>query len=89
MTEEEFRTTLQLEGWDVIRVTDYQPRHHSELHAHEFSAKLLVLEGAFVLAKPDGDECFLAGQLCVVPAGTQHAERTRDSAARVIAGITH
>lgn len=87
MTEHEFRELLAARGYDEIRETDYAPWSGNELHTHDFSALLMVLEGEFILASEDGSETYLAGQTCDVPAGTLHAERTAGLGARVIAGI--
>lgn len=87
MTEQEFRELLAARGYDEIRETEYPPGSENELHAHGFSALLMVLDGEFVLQREDGNETFLAGQMCDVPAGTVHAECTAEFGARVLAGI--
>ncbi len=87
MTEPEFRQLLAVRGYHEIRETNYAPGSENELHTHEFSALLMVLEGEFILIGEDGSETYLAGQTCEVPAGTVHAERTAEHGARVIAGI--
>ncbi len=89
MTEHEFRRLLAERGYEEIRETDYRPGSANELHAHEFSALLLVREGEFILELEDRDETFGVGQVCDVPAGTVHAERTAELGARVIAGLRH
>lgn len=89
MTEHEFRQLLAERGYDEIREADYPPRSTNELHAHEFSALLLVREGEFILELEDGRETFVAGQMCDVPAGTVHAESTAEVGAHVIAGLKH
>lgn len=87
MNEHDFRELLAARGYDEIRKTDYAPGTENELHAHEFSALLLVLEGEFILAREDGRETLMPGQTCDVPAGTVHAECTAEAGALVIAGI--
>ncbi len=89
MTEEDFRQLLVERGYDEVRETEYGPGSDNDLHTHEFSALLMVLEGEFILELEDGRETFVAGQTCDVPAGTIHAERTADVGARVIAGLKH
>lgn len=89
MTEQEFQQLLASRGYDEVRKTDYQPMTENELHTHEFSALLLVLEGEFILEREDGSQTFVAGQTCDVPAGTVHAERTAEVGARVLAGLKH
>ena len=87
MTEQEFRELLAARGYNEIRETEYSPQFENELHTHDFSALLMVLEGEFVLGREGGGETFLAGETCEVPAGTLHAERTAELGARVLAGI--
>ena len=87
MTEHEFRQLLAERGYDEIRETTYEPESSNELHTHEFSALLLVLDGEFILERENGSQTFLAGQMCDVPTGTVHAERTAAVGARVIAGL--
>lgn len=89
MTEHDFRQLLAERGYDEIRETDYAPGSDSELHTHEFSALLMVLDGEFILGREDGNETFTVGQTCEVPAGTVHAERTAEVGARVLAGLKH
>lgn len=89
MIEEDFRALLSEEGYDEVRDVVYEPGADSELHTHEFSAKVLVLEGQFTLGLENGSETFEPGQTCEVPAGTVHAERTSELGARVLAGIKH
>ncbi len=87
MTEHEFHQLLAERGYDEIRETTYEPESSNELHTHEFSALLLVLEGEFILEREDGRQTFLAGQTCEVPAGSVHAERAAAVGAHVIAGL--
>ena len=87
MTEDDFRLVLTEQGYDEIRAVDYAPGRDGDLHTHDFSAMLLVLEGEFILVREDGSETLLAGETCAVPAGTVHSERTGEVGARVLAGI--
>ena len=89
VTEGEFRDLLAEQGYDEIRDVVYEPDADGELHTHEFSAKVLVLEGQFTLGLENGSETFEPGQTCDVPAGTVHAERTSALGARVLAGVKH
>jgi quercetin dioxygenase-like cupin family protein len=89
MTEDEFRQSLQAQGYDETKLTEYQAGHVSEYHSHPFTARLLILEGEFVLRSPDGDRTFAAGDICDVPAGEVHAEHTEQVGARVLAGLKH
>jgi quercetin dioxygenase-like cupin family protein len=90
VSEKDFRAGLRNDGFDdEIRITQYEPGVTGELHCHDFSARVLVLEGAFVLNYEDGPQTFTAGQCCQLDAGTMHAECTGGIGARVLAGLKH
>lgn len=90
-TEAEFRAGLRRDGFDdEIRITTYEPGANAgELHAHDFSARVFVLEGAFILRYEDGTQTLTAGQCCQLDAGTRHAEAAGEHGARVLAGLSH
>ncbi|MEZ5262384.1 MAG: cupin domain-containing protein [Acidimicrobiales bacterium] len=91
MTETAFRAGLRADGFDdEIRITTYAPGTAAgELHAHEFSARLYVLSGEFLLQDEHGCRALPAGSCCEVPAGTRHAEASGEAGARVLAGLKH
>lgn len=91
VAEADFRAGLRADGFDdEIRITSYEPgAEPRELHDHPFSARLLVLEGEFVLHYEDGPQVIPAGRCCEVPAGTRHAEAAGLAGARVLAGLDH
>jgi len=91
VTEAEFRAGLRRDGFDdEIRITNYEPcTPAGPMHTHDFSARLLVLSGEFVLNYEGGPHTFTAGQCCEVPAGTRHAEASGTPGARVLAGLKH
>jgi mannose-6-phosphate isomerase-like protein (cupin superfamily) len=91
VTEAEFRAGLRRDGFDdEIRITNYEPcTAPGELHAHDFSARLFVISGEFILNYDNGPQTITAGQCCEVPAGTRHAEASGADGARVLAGLKH
>jgi quercetin dioxygenase-like cupin family protein len=91
VTEAEFRAGLRADGFDdEIRITSYEPdTKPGELHGHDFSARLLVLKGTFVLHYEDGPQTLTAGQCCQIDAGIRHAEASGKRGARVLAGLKH
>lgn len=91
MTEAEFRVGLRRDGYDdEIRITSYEPcTAAGQLHTHDFSARLFVLSGEFILDYEGGPQTITAGQCCEVPAGTRHAEASGMPGARVLAGLKH
>jgi mannose-6-phosphate isomerase-like protein (cupin superfamily) len=91
VTEAEFRAGLRRDGFDdEIRITSYEPcTEAGELHAHDFSARLFVLSGEFILQYDSGPQTLTAGQCCELKAGTRHAEASGMRGARVVAGLKH
>ena len=90
VTEADFRAGLRRDGFDdEIRITNYEPGVSGELHAHDFSARVLVLDGEFTLRYENGPQTFTPGQCCQLDAGTIHAECTGGVGARVLAGLKH
>ncbi len=91
VTEAEFRAGLRRDGYDdEIRITNYEPcTAAGQMHTHDFSARLLVLGGEFILDYESGPQTFTAGQCCEVPTGTRHAEASGTPGARVLAGLKH
>ena len=87
----EFRAGLQCDGFDdEIRMTDYAPAvAGGDLHTHPFSARLLVLDGEFILRYESGPQTLKAGECCQLDAGTLHTECTGGIGARVLAGLKH
>jgi rubrerythrin len=91
VSEQDFRAGIRNDGFDdEIRITQYEPGvNGGELHCHEFSARVLVLDGEFILQYEDGPQSFTAGQCCQIDAGIMHAESTGTRSARVLAGLKH
>lgn len=90
-TEADFRAGLRADGFDdEIRIANYDAgKEANPLHAHEFSARIFVLDGAFTINYEDGPRTYLAGQCCQLDAGTIHAECTGAVGARVLSGLKH
>jgi mannose-6-phosphate isomerase-like protein (cupin superfamily) len=91
LTEAEFREGLRRDGFDdEIRISSYEPcKAPGEMHAHDFSARLYVLSGEFIVHYDNGPQTISAGQCCQLDAGTRHAEASGEPGARVLAGLKH
>lgn len=75
MNIEEFKQSLADQGYsDAISVT-YEPGMENEMHTHEFSGSLLVLEGEFTLVTEARSVTHLPGKTCQLDAGVLHSER--------------
>jgi uncharacterized cupin superfamily protein len=85
MNRAEFEADLRREGYKV-RDGEIAPNVHRDAHAHDFDARVLVLEGSITLVF-GADRCFYGpGDSCNVPAGTLHEEHTEAEGVRYLAG---
>lgn len=84
MNKEEFTQQLKKLGYEEPRLREYAPDTSGELHAHEFSAMLLVVRGAFALAFEDETIDLSPGDAYEVPAGVLHDERAGADGAAVL-----
>src|SRR4029453_1934079 len=75
MTRAEFETELRREGYE-IREGEFKPDHHKAAHAHDFDARVLVLDGSVTMVFGKDQVTFGPGDACTVPAGTMHEEHT-------------
>jgi quercetin dioxygenase-like cupin family protein len=84
-TEAEFRAELERDGFTVSEVT-WAPGKDNPTHTHDFSARLLCVEGSFTFETPDGPKTRNPGEVMYVTAGTPHAERVGAQGARLVVG---
>ena len=85
MNRTEFETMLRQEGYE-IRDGSIPPNEHRAAHAHEFDARLFVLDGSITLVCGDDRHTYGPGDSCSVPAGTMHEEHTEADGVRYLAG---
>ena len=85
MNRAEFEADLRREGYE-LREGKIEPNVHREAHAHEFDARLLVLEGSVTLVFGTDRCTYGPGDSCDVPAGTMHEEHTEAEGVRFLAG---
>ena len=55
-------------------------------HAHEFDARLLVLEGGMTIAAEGSERTYRAGETFAMSRGCRHSERSGPEGARYLAG---
>ena len=85
MDRAEFEANLRREGYE-LREGEIKPNEHRGSHAHEFDARLFVLEGSITLVF-GADRCtYGPGDSCNVPAGTMHEEHTEADGVRYLSG---
>jgi len=85
MTRAEFEAELLREGYEV-RDGEIEPHVHREAHAHEFDARVLVLDGSITLVFGTDRATYGPGDSCSLPAGTMHAEHTDAAGVRYVYG---
>ena len=85
MDRAEFEADVRREGYE-LRAGEIEPNVHRAAHAHEFDARLFVLEGSITLVFGDKRCTYRAGESCNVPAGTMHEEHTEVDGVRYLAG---
>ena len=81
-----FENGLREQGYGEVVDRRMQPREVNPAHAHEFDARLLVLEGAMTIAAEGGEHTYRAGEIFEMPAGRRHSEIAGADGARYIAG---
>ena len=81
-----FETELREQGYTEIVDRPMAPNALNPEHAHEFDARLLVLEGAMTIAAEDREHTYRAGDTFAMPAGCRHSERSGPEGARYLAG---
>ena len=85
MNRTEFEGDIRRGGYE-LREGQIEPNVHCAAHAHEFDARLFVLDGAITLVFGDERCTYRAGDSCSVPAGTMHEEHTEADGVRYLAG---
>ena len=85
MNRAEFEADLRREGYE-LREGEIEPNVHRGSHAHEFDARLFVIEGSLTLVFGTERCTYRPGDSCNVPAGTMHEEHTEAVGVRYLAG---
>ena len=85
MTRAEFEVELRREGYEV-REGEFKPHVHREAHAHEFDARVFVLDGSIALVVGKDRVTYGPGDSWSLPAGTMHEEHTEAEAVGYVSG---
>ncbi len=86
MNVDEFRTEATRRGYGEIAEIEWAAGTVNELHAHEFAATLLVLDGELSVTCDDGTVTCAAGETFSLPAGVPHSERVGPNGVRFLVG---
>jgi quercetin dioxygenase-like cupin family protein len=88
VNQSEFEAKMRADGFVEIVTREREPSEPSDEHAHEFTARVMVLDGELALTLSGTRHVYRSGDSCEVPAGTTHIEHYGPNGAsvRYIAG---
>jgi quercetin dioxygenase-like cupin family protein len=86
MNRAEFETELRAQGYREIVDRQMPPDQINSEHAHEFDARLLLLEGEMTVVCDGEERTYRAGDTFAVTAGRRHTERCGPEGVRYLAG---
>jgi quercetin dioxygenase-like cupin family protein len=89
MDRASFEARLREQGYDEIVEREMAENAVNQMHAHEFDAQLLFLDGEMTILRDGVAHTYRQGEVCAVPAGTAHEERVGPQGVRYIAGRRH
>ncbi len=85
MDRASFESGLRRDGFEC-RAGSIPPNEIRPAHAHDWDARLLILEGEITLVIDGKRHAYRPGDSCDVPAGTQHEEHIGAAGVRYLAG---
>ena len=85
MNEATFRAELEAEGYAVGEVT-WEAGLVNDTHTHDFSAKVMCVEGSISLTTPAGEKLCQPGDWVEVAAGVEHREAVGPDGVRLLVG---
>jgi quercetin dioxygenase-like cupin family protein len=86
MDRTEFETELQAKGYGEVVDRRMDANALNPEHAHEFDARLLVLEGAMTIASEGKERTYRTGDTFEMSAGCRHSEQCGPEGTRYLAG---
>ena len=81
-----FETELREQGYAEVVDRRMDANSVNAEHAHEFDARLLVLEGSMTITAEGTERTYRAGDTFTMSAGCRHSERSGPEGARYLAG---
>jgi len=85
MTRIEFEAECRRDGYEVGE-DEIEAHVRRQSHAHDFDARLFILDGALTLVRGEERVTYGPGEVCAVSAGTVHSEHTGADGARLVYG---
>ena len=81
-----FETELRKQGYAEVVDRRMEADAFNPEHAHEFDARLLIIEGAMTITAEGTERTYRAGDTFTMSAGSRHSERSGPEGARYLAG---
>jgi quercetin dioxygenase-like cupin family protein len=81
-----FETELRQQGYAEVVDRRMEANSVNPEHAHEFDARLLVIDGAMTISAEGQERTYRAGDSFVMTAGCRHIEQSGPGGARYLAG---
>ena len=86
MNRLEFESELRAQGYLEVVDRRMQANETNPEHAHEFDARLLVLEGEMTITSEGETRTYRAGDAFAMTAGCRHTEQCGAEGVRYLAG---
>ena len=86
MNRAEFESELRAQGYLDVVDRRMQANETNPEHAHEFDARLLVLEGEMTITSEGEKRTYRAGNTFAMTAGCRHTEHSGAEGVRYLAG---
>ena len=86
MDRDAFEAELRAQGYNDIVDRHMPAGVVNPEHAHEFDARVLILEGEMTIAAAGEERTYHTGSQCAIAAGHRHAERAGPEGVRYLAG---
>lgn len=85
MKRSEFENDVRAQGYEIVE-RHMEANNFNPEHAHEFDARLLMLDGEMTIACGGEERTYRAGDSCAIDAGQRHTERSGPAGAHYLAG---
>ena len=86
MNRAEFESELRNQGYLEVADRRMEANATNPEHAHEFDARLLVLEGEMTITSEGEERTYRAGDTFAMTAGCRHTEQSGADGVRYLAG---
>jgi quercetin dioxygenase-like cupin family protein len=85
MNRATFEQKLKTDGYEPVE-RHMDANHFNPEHAHEFDARVMVLDGEMTITRNGTPQVFRPGDVCEMAAGTPHSEQCGAKGASYLAG---